>query len=130
MRTYARRPENAFAQPFEPAACFVDVLDFVAQVMLPACRVLREKTMDGRVFAKRLDQFDLRSESPILARCVDETDLYTLLLHLERIAYSSRTHDITIIGDRFLNRWRCDANVVETAKFHENTIPCVGQNIS
>jgi hypothetical protein len=64
----ARFAEDACAFGFELGLGRMDVGDFEADVMLAAERVPFEEAPDGRGFAERLDQFDLR------IGCVDEAD--------------------------------------------------------
>ena len=118
MRADARGAEDPLPQTLEPLTRVLDVLDFVADMVLPPGGVLGEETGQSRLLAQRLDQFDLRAVGAVFARRIDEADFHALLLESEGLMRDRRAHDIAVIAQRFLDRGRRDADMVETAEFH------------
>src|SRR5436190_1941001 len=112
MRADARLAENLGALAFEPRLGLVDVGHLVADVMLPARRVLGKEAVDRRVRPKRLDQLDLA-----VGR-IDEADFHALRGQVERLADHLRPHHVAIEGDRGDDRGGGDPDMVEAAELH------------
>ena len=115
VRADARGAEDALAHILESLARVLDILDLVADMVLPAGGVLFEELGDGAGAAERLDQLDLRAVGAALARRVDEADLHPLRLEIEGFVERRRAHDIAVIAHRFLDRGRDDSDVIKTS---------------
>src|SRR3546814_7939105 len=85
---------------------------FEADVVLSARRVLLEELHDRRVLAQRLDQLDLA-----VGR-IDEAHTHALRRQVERLVDLRRAKQADVHFDRFLDRRRRNADMVEATDRH------------
>ena len=64
------------------------------------------------------DQLDLGAVGAIFARRIDEANLHALRGKIEPCVDLGRAHDVAIISDRFFDRRRRNADVIEPSQFH------------
>ena len=86
---------------------------------------LSARGSDSALTGKGFDQLDLCPIHARIGRRIDETDLNSLLAHVEGLLDIYRTHRVTIMRDRLCDRGRCYADVIETSQFHDSTTTSV-----
>lgn len=119
VRAGAGGTKDALAHRLEPRARLGNVGDFETDMMLPAIGVLRQKAVDRRLRAQRLDQLDLGAvHGTVSAGGVDKTNFHPLSGHVEGIMDPRRTHDVAPEDDAVGDRRRRHADMVEPVEFH------------
>ena len=123
MRPDARLAQHALAQRLERRLGRVNIGHFVAHVVLPPGGVLRQKAGDPGIARQRLDQFDLRAvQRAIRTRRVDEAHLHALLRQVEGLMDLRRAHHVAPEHNAVRNRRRRNADMVEPAELHDQTL--------